>query len=336
MESKIYQARPSSADGDSEVVRRVTGQGEVTMTAKLISGLYAALLTPRHTDDNVDVNALHKLVRFLTAKGVSSFAVNGATGEFCLTTPEQLRAILTTVRDASEGTAKVLCGIGAPSSMLSKKFAAVAESCDVAGLLLPMPYFFPYQQEDLDLFCRDVSSSTSLPILLYNLPQFTSGLEKETVSHLITEVPNIVGIKDSSGSLEILRHLTEQRVNACRIVGNDSALAAALREGIADGVVSGVACALPEVIQALWGQEGRMGSDFENVSRLLDEFIHQLNVFPTPWGLKWVVETRGIVSAQFLQPVTEHRLKQARTMETWLNDWLPKAITHATGSLLAK
>ncbi|CAN5629335.1 4-hydroxy-tetrahydrodipicolinate synthase [soil metagenome] len=297
------------------------------MADKLITGVYAAVLTPRSEDDSIDVAALEKLIQFLISKGICSFAMNGATGEFCLTTPEQLGIILEAVQKASNGHAEILCGIGAAGTQLAKELAAVAQTYGVKGLLLPMPYFFPYQQEDLDLYCREVAASTDLPILLYNLPQFTSGLEKETVRSLITEIPNIIGIKDSSGSLEILRDLTEHAAEACRIVGNDSALAPAMQERICDGVVSGVACALPEVIQALYAEKGRTNSpEFLRASGLLDAFIEQLNSFSTPWGLKWVVEARGIITATFAQPVTAHRLEQSQTMAVWLKAWLPQAI----------
>jgi 4-hydroxy-tetrahydrodipicolinate synthase len=294
---------------------------------KLVSGVYAAVLTPRGVDDCIDVEAVNELIRFLMSKGITRFAMNGATGEFCLTTPQQLRKILTTVQEASAGKAEILCGVGAPGTVVAKELAAVAQGAGVKGLLLPMPGFFPYQQDDLDAFCREVAESTELPILLYNLPQFTSGLEKETVRRLITEVPNIIGIKDSSGSLEILRDLTAHGVNACRIVGNDSALAPALKEGVCDGVVSGVACALPEVIQALYAEAKTTGSaEFARASGLLDQFIEQLGPFPTPWGLKWMVEARGVMKATFSQPVTKHRLEQSRSMAAWLEGWLPDAL----------
>jgi len=297
------------------------------MSHKEVFGVYAAVLTPRHADDSVDVPALRKLIAFLMEQGISTFAMNGATGEFCLTTPEQLRLILTTVKDASKGKAQILCGVGAAGSTGAIELAAIAESEGVKALLLPMPYFFPYQQEDLDAFCRAVASSTSLPVMLYNLPQFTSGLSKETVRALITEVPNIIGIKDSSGSLEILGDLTAHGVDACRIVGNDSALAPAMLEGVCDGVVSGVACALPEVILALYAQAGNTGSaEFKTASLLLDEFIEQLNPFPTPWGLKWIAEARGVITAAFAQPVTAHRVAQSKAMAAWFAAWQPVAI----------
>ncbi len=301
------------------------------MSHKTISGVYAAVLTPRHEDESVDVESLRKLIEFLMAQGISTFALNGATGEFCLTTPPQLRVIISTVKDAGKGKAKILCGVGAAGTALAIELAGIAEDEGVQGLLLPMPYFFPYQQEDLDIYCRAVAGSTTLPILLYNLPQFTSGLDKATVRTLIAEVPNIVGIKDSSGSLDILRDLTLHQVDACRIVGNDNALAPALLEQVCDGVVSGVACALPEVILALYAQAESTGSsEFERASSLLSEFIAQLDAFPTPWGLKWIVQSRTICDARFAQPVTAHRLAQANAMAEWFAKWLPAAIQTTT------
>jgi len=292
------------------------------MSNKQIFGVYAAVLTPRHADESVNVVALRSLVEFLMDQGISRFAMNGATGEFCLTTPEQLRVILSTVNEVSAGTAEVLCGVGAAGTALAIELAAIAEACGAKGLLLPMPYFFPYQQDDLDSYCRVVAASTSLPILLYNLPQFTSGLDKETVRTLITEVPNIIGIKDSSGSLEILRDLTAHNVDACRIVGNDSALAPALIERVCDGVVSGVGCALPEAILALFAQAETTGSvEFERASTILNEFIEQLNEFPTPWGLKWILEARGVCKATFAQPVAQRRGAQAAAMAEWFAKW---------------
>ena len=270
-----------------------------------ISGVFAALLTPRNGEGGIDVPALRKLVQFLTKSGISSFAVNGATGEFCLTSPAELRTMLSTVRAAAEGEARILCGVGGAGAAQSIELARVAESEEMEGLLLPMPYFYPYAQEDLDLFCRTVAGATRLPVLIYNLPQFTSGLDKETVRRLVAEVPNIIGIKDSSGSLEILRYLTQQGVQACRIVGADGVLAPALREGICDGVVSGIAGVVPEAILALCARRHQIESEgFASAARRIEEFVEHINVFPFPWGLKWVAEARGILQATFSLPAT--------------------------------
>ena len=289
------------------------------MSHKLITGVYAALLTPRTSDGSLNLDELRSEVAFLNSRGVFRFAVNGATGEFTLTTPDELRIILTTIREASDGKAEMLCGVGLASAAGSINLAKIAEEHKVKALLLPMPYFFPYPQEDLNLFSRVVAQNTTLPILLYNLPQFTSGLDRETVRKLIVEVPNIIGIKDSSGSLDILRDLTEHAPDACRIVGNDSALCPAMIEGVLDGVVSGVACVLPEMITSIFAQTPTT-ADFERLQALLASFIEQLGPFPTPWGLKWIAQAREVCDATFNLPVTPHRTTQAANMVAWFRE----------------
>lgn len=298
------------------------------MTGKVVHGVYAALLTPRLNDGTVDVPALKALVAFLMAKGVSSFAVNGATGEYCLTTPDQLRTILSTIRSASNDNAALLCGVGAPSSALSIELAAIAQQARVQGLLLPMPYFYPYDQQDLESFCREVAQNTTLPILLYHLPQFTSGLSRECVRTLISEVPNIIGIKDSSGSLDILRYLTESRVEASRIVGNDSVLAAAIAHRACDGVVSGVACVLPELVTAQY-QLGPAADPaaLQTISTLMGEVLAQLNRLPTPWGLKWFASARGLMQPHFAQPQSSERLATGHALSAWLSQRLPAMLS---------
>ncbi len=290
------------------------------MKPKHVHGVYAAVLTPRLLHGEVDVPAFTAILRFLIQRGVRRFAVNGATGEFCLTTPAQLKLLLATVQ-AVCGNAEVLCGVGGASTAQTRELAAVAESAGVHGLLLPMPYFFPYGQQDLAAFSEEIARNVRLPVLLYNLPQFTTGLEVETVCDLCRSVPNIIGIKDSSGSLDILRALRTQVPDACRIVGNDQALASAMEENLCDGVVSGVACVVPELVQDLYSKPA--GSpEFAQRRSALDELIEQLGRFPTPWGLKWIAEERGLLSAGFALPLSEQRRTGAAALKQWCSAWL--------------
>jgi 4-hydroxy-tetrahydrodipicolinate synthase len=292
------------------------------MMEKLFRGVSAAVLTPRLADGSVDAPALRKLLTFLLEKGITSFALNGATGEFCLTTDSQLRTLLAVAQEVAGGGAEFLCGVGAASTAQSIAFATIAQEAKVKGLLLPMPYFFPYQQGDLEQFSRAVAAAVSLPVLLYNLPQFTSGLEKETVHKLISEAPNIVGIKDSSGSLAIFRHLSEHAPDACRIVGDDNILSTALREKVCDGVISGVACVVPELILALYALRAHTSStDFTQLERAAAELIEQLSAFPTPWGLKWLAQTRAILKARFPLPLSAQRAGQGAQLDLWFQTW---------------
>jgi hypothetical protein len=111
MESQVDPFCSRAIDPDTKVGRKA-GCVEKPMSNVEISGVFAALLTPRNGEDSVDVPALRRLVHFLTKSGISSFAVNGATGEFCLTSPADLWTMLSTVRARGEGKARILCCVG--------------------------------------------------------------------------------------------------------------------------------------------------------------------------------------------------------------------------------
>jgi len=206
----------------------------------------------------------------------------------------------------------VLCSIGAAGLAGCLELGRVAMDGGVRALLLPMPYFFPYSQEDLYAFCAAVAAKLDAPILLYNLPRFTTKIALETVQSLIDSTPNIIGIKDSSGSLALLGGLNS---GACRIVGDDSALVAALDAGVCDAVVSGVAGVLPELTTLLFHQ--RNSTMYPQAVEFLTELIGHLSAFPVPWGLKLIAECRGITAAWFSQPLSPARTAQAKEFRVW-------------------
>jgi 4-hydroxy-tetrahydrodipicolinate synthase len=294
----------------------------ISMAEAQIQGVVAASLTPRHGEGTVDVAAMRRLIEFLMHQGIFQYAVNGATGEFCLTTPEQLRTMLSIIRSVAGERATTLCGVGAASIAQTLALAHAAEDEGAAALLLPMPYFFSYQQDDLEAFCRAVANDVKLPILLYNLPQFTTGLHEETVCRLIRDVDNIIGIKDSSGSLDILRSLTQQNMGALRIVGHDGVFAQALAEGVCDGVISGIGGVFPELIQSLYAHKGNcISSEFRAADELIKEVIVQLDRFPTPWALKWIAQARGIMQPSFALPISLRRAQESQHFMELFPQW---------------
>jgi len=291
---------------------------------KPISGVYAAMLTPRDANGIFNPDAIRRCTGFLLREGVARFAINGATGEFCLTKPKELEEVLAVLKETCGDRAEFLVGIGAAGTRDAVRLGEIAIRAGAKGLLLPMPYFFPYSQDDLQAFSAAVARELPLPILLYNLPQFTSGLAPKTVLKLTREIPNIVGVKDSSGSLDTLRLLTSEHPETCRMVGNDAVIAAALRENVCDGVISGVACVLPELIRSLYetGIANIASQQFEESIARLNDFITRINALPTPWGLKIVAEARNLVDAHFGQPLATTRVEQKRELQAWFRSWV--------------
>lgn len=282
-------------------------------------GAYAALLTPRTMAGGLDLQGFERQVEQLAQTSIKGVAVNGATGEFPLGAADELPALLRVLGRTMKGRT-VLCGIGAGSlpATLDRGRVALAEGAD--ALLLPMPSFFPYRQDDLRAFANAVAAELRAPILLYNLPQFTTGLGVETVLTLLGENEYLIGVKDSSGSLDILRAITRAELPGLRWVGNDSVLCAALAEGCCDGVVSGVASALPELMTSFF-RHAPDSREFSEARGLLDEFIHRIGGLPTPWGLKVTSALRGMAGGAFPLPLSPEREREIAALEAWFLPW---------------
>jgi 4-hydroxy-tetrahydrodipicolinate synthase len=295
-----------------------------------LAGVYAALITPRDLSGELDIPSHRHQVASLNKTNLSGYAINGATGEFTISSGQELDRLLHETRDAAP-TAEILCGIGAGDVRGSVRLGRLAAAAGANAALLPMPGFFPYRQDDLHAFALAVADEAGLPILLYNLPQFTSELHVETVLSLLSEHPNIVGIKDSSGSLDIVRAITAAGLPGARLIGNDAALAGALNENICDGVVSGVACTLPELIATLFAIRNDQ-SESMNSSKLLDKFIEHLGILPTPWGLKVTSAARGYTHETYPLPLSNQRRKEITDLRSWFLNWYEQTLPSNAGA----
>lgn len=289
-----------------------------------LTSVYAALLTPRDPNGDLDISSYRHQIAALNKNALTGYAINGATGEFTICSAQELERLLAETRDEAP-QAQILCGIGANDLHGTVRLGRLAAAAGAKAALLPMPAFFPYRQDDLYAFASAVASEVDLPVLLYNLPQFTSGLHVETVLSLLSEHPNIIGIKDSSGSLDIVRAMTKAGLPSARLIGNDAALAAALDENVCDGVISGVACTLPELMTTLFTSHGDPAL-FTNSHKLLDEFIEQLGGMPTPWGLKVTSAARGYTRDTYPLPLSDQRRKEVARLRSWFLGWYKQTL----------
>ena len=295
------------------------GFSKSLMNTLPLSGVAVALLIPRTRTGRIDTGAYEGQLRFLLQRGVEAFVLNGATSEYILTSSEEFRCLLQITRRAIGPSARLVAGIGSPNVERSCELASLAAEEGANGILLPMPYFFPYGQEDLLQYVEAVAKDIALPIYLYNLPAFTSGLAPSTSLELIGRVSNVVGIKDSSGSLETVSLLRREAPRAACILGYDGMLHAALAEGVCDGIVSGVSCVLPELMLRLYEEASRDPSSATsvNLKSALDEFLAWLGRFPIPWGLKIIGEARGLGRAYFPMPLSSERQASRQEFLEW-------------------
>ena len=291
-----------------------------------IAGLFAAVATPVHADGRLDLATLDRLIDFLVEAGVSGVCLAGATGEYPHFEVADRIALTRRVAGRLPRDRALLVGIGGPSIRHTIELGEAALQSGSRAVLLPMPMFFRYEQEDLHAYSAHVSDALRGPCLLYNLPDFTNGLAPQTVVTLIRDQEFIVGIKDSSGQIAHLAAFASARGTNpwTLLVGDDRLLHQGLEAGW-NGSISGVAGFCPELLVGLYRSfvEGRR-DESARLQGLLDELISHLAPFPTPWGIRIGLAARGIDSGPLPLPVTEGRKQQIAAFTAWLPAWLAR------------
>jgi dihydrodipicolinate synthase/N-acetylneuraminate lyase len=295
---------------------------EVTLTP--IGGVNVACITPSGKEGRgAEIGALLELVDFLCAAGVQGIALLGSTGEFVhLESQDRVRLIYMAVK---RSRVPVLAGVSHSSLSGALELAREAVSAGAAGLLLMPPYFFRYSQAEIrEFYLQFVSQAGgSAKVYLYNIPFFTNPLECGTALQLLS-TGCFAGIKDSSGQWEYfdqLKRLRESRSFGL-LVGNDVIFTRARQAG-ADGVVSGVACAVPELLLGLDRaiQKCATGS-IERLDARLQEFIGWLDRLPAPVGIKIATAARGLAVGPLAVPLSSETQKLLDEFREWFVPWL--------------
>jgi len=291
-----------------------------------LEGVFAAAVTPHRLEGHeADFGAMLELVDFLAASGVKGTVVLGSTGEFLHVKPsDRVRIVQFAVK---RSRVPIIAGVSHSTLDGAIELASEAITSGAAALLLMPPHFFRYDQSDIGEFYRRFAveiGRTSVPILLYNIPQFTSGIAFETVRELL-DSGRYAGIKDSSGDWEFFQQLAGLRAQRDFVlfVGNDSIYPKARQAG-ADGLVSGCACAIPELLVKLdaairSGDTART----EMLAGLLNEFIVWIDRFPAPVAIKVATAARGLKVGPLAVPLGSEKCQALEEFRSWFRGWYP-------------
>jgi 4-hydroxy-tetrahydrodipicolinate synthase len=263
-------------------------------------------------------------VDFLCAAGAQGIALLGSTGEFLhLTVDDRVRL---TYLAAKRSRVPIIAGISHSTLDGAVEMGRQACSAGAACLLLMPPYFFRYSQEDIKEFYQRFSSEvgSGVPIYLYNIPVFSNEISAETACELLCS-GRFAGIKDSSGQADYLQQLLPVRTRfpVTLLVGDDNLFVASRQSGV-DGVVSGVACAVPELMLAL--DRAIQASDAARIERLqarLQEFLQWVRQFPAPVAIKLATAARGLKVGPLAVPLSPAGVRRSAEFQEWFRGWLP-------------
>lgn len=297
------------------------------------NGVIAAVATPVAANGTLHVATFDRLIDFLIESGVDGLCLGGATSEYpYVDIADRKLAIGAAARRLPLDRA-LLVAIGASSFRQVLELGESAREARSRAVLLPMPMFFRYEQHDLEAFAIEVNRTLRMPLLLYDLPDFTNPLDPATVIRLLEHEELIVGIKDSSGIVGNLVQFAEARGSRpwTLIVGNDRLLFAGLKAGW-NGTISGIACFCPSLVLAIhrsWirGDATRAA----HLQTLLNEAVLHLDTLPTPWGIRIALEAQGFSMGSHPLPLSPVRRQRVTTFREWVAGWMDRVRASVSG-----
>ena len=282
-------------------------------------GVYVAMLTPFTEDGFINEAEMRRITDFLCESGVHGLFPVSTVGEYIHMTQEEKVRLMNIVVDQSRGRINVTPGVGrthpADSIFLAKKAKEIG--CD--GVVVAPPYYNPLSQEMIEKYYETISDSIDLPIILYNIPLFSPPLSYDVVMRL-SRRKNIVGMKDSSGSMVDFLHFMDQ----VRLVGEDTHFLTGREETLlpclmmgGKGCMTATYGILPEIMMGIyeeWKKWNYAQAKELQYSVLL--LIRDMFELPVPLGFKIALETRGFKMGPPKQPLSDAEQYKVKTVKT--------------------
>jgi 4-hydroxy-tetrahydrodipicolinate synthase len=260
-----------------------------------IRGIIPPVATPMQANEDLDLPRFRWFLDHLIAEGVHGLFVLGTNSEFYALDEGEKQKLVATAAQHVRGRVPVYAGTGAETTREVIRLTKMAEREKVDGVSVITPYFIsPSQQEIFDHY-RRIAESTSLPVILYNNPATCGGvkIDVDTVAKL-ARVPNIVGIKDSSGDLQNLMEYVRVVPETFAVLqGRDTLIYPALLFG-ARGAIAATANVAPALVAEVFNAFERGDHAAAKVAQLrLNPLRLSLTLATPPGGVKAALEILG-------------------------------------------
>ena len=272
----------------------------------IFCGAATALVTPMR-DGKIDYASLGNLIDMQAEAGVSALVIGGTTGEAATLSDSERYEMYTYSKAKLAGRAKLIFGTGTNDTRVALKHTKFAEKLGCDGALLVTPYYNKGTEDGITRHYLTIAESTSLPLILYNVPGRTGVNLGFGVLDRLAREENIVAIKEASDSLDRLVRLScygdELRIYA----GNDSQIYPTLSLG-GLGVISVVSNLLPERVCGLCKKyfDGQHSQSLKEQQALLP-LIRSLFLETNPAPVKFALAEAGLLQDELRLPLSRVR-----------------------------
>jgi len=297
-------------------------QNLVVQKMKKLGRLLTAMVTPFDAEGKVEYQQAKNLARALLDSGSDGLVVSGTTGECPTLSSEEKLRLFAEVKSAVADRGTIVAGTGSYSTKESQQLTKEAEKIGVDACILVVPYYNRPTQQGLFEHFKGIAESTTLPCILYNVPSRTvTNLATETVIKL-SEIDNIVGVKEASGNLGQIAAIIQGAGDGFLVYsGNDGDTLPIL--GLGGYGVVGVASHLvgnqiKQMMQAFLS--GRVG-EAAAIHRHLLPLVNALFIVPNPMPIKYALNCLGFPVGKPRLPLTEPDEKSAEIIQATLRDY---------------
>ena len=273
--------------------------------SELFVGTGVALVTPFLSDKRIDYDSLERIIKFVDLPEINYLAIIGSTGESAtLSWNEKIEILEFTKGKAPDQP--ILFGLGSNDTAQLLKEISLIDKYPIDGILSVTPYYNRPSQAGLISHYRQIADASDHPIILYNVPSRTGvNLESDTTL-ILSEHPNIMGIKEASGDLKQCERIINSKSDDFLLLsGNDPETLAILKLG-GNGSISVLANYKPEMfgnmVRSYLNKEYGKALKYQNELR---EYFEWMDLEGNPASIKTALKTIHLCEKTVRSPLME-------------------------------
>lgn len=263
------------------------GARSESMNQTIGSGVITPLLTPINQDESINYEQMRALIDYVVDGGVDAIFIMGSTGEFARFDEATRGNIIRECVRHVAGRVLVYAGVADTGLAAVLRNVKSAQQAGADVLVVTLPYYYPIHNDDEAYsFFSSVAASTSLPVMLYNIPGTCGAAISMEVIARLSAIDNIVGVKDSSGDIDRIHEMVRRFKNGDKpfaiTVGEESICFEGLCAG-ADGLVPSLSNPYPKLLADLY--HASVVGDRARLRTLCDVMndMNRLNRYSTAW-----------------------------------------------------
>ena len=283
----------------------------------IFHGLGIALITPMKGEGEVDYEALEKLVDYQITNGADFLCILATTGEAPCLTREEKDKITDVIKRVDNGRIPILKYCGGNNTRAVIEEIKATDWSGIDGILSICPYYNKPSQEGLYQHFKAIAKASPLPVVMYNVPGRTGvNMKAATTVRIAKDFPNVVAIKEASGSLEQIDEIIKNKPKNFEVISGDDALTFSMIASGAVGVISVIGNALPKEFSRMIRLE--FNNEYAAALKIHHQFTELyklLFVDGNPAGVKSLLNDMGMIENVLRLPLVPTRIETKQKMD---------------------